>query len=136
MDGELILRHLSVFVIVGCSNAVNLTDGLDGLAAGTVLLLLLYSCFFFFIESLILARYLNIIYLKLAKFNFLVRYCWCILGFCGTTAYLPRYLWEILDPCPRWMLGAAVLLRRGFASPSGAIFCRGPGHFQVLVTAQ
>ena len=41
---------LALFVIVGCTNAVNLTDGLDGLAAGTVtvattpFLLITYFC--------------------------------------------------------------------------------------------
>lgn len=54
-----------MFVITGCSNAVNLTDGLDGLAAGC--LIMVASCFAFiaFVSNHIdVARYLNILYVE------------------------------------------------------------------------
>lgn len=56
---------LIVCVISGSSNAVNLTDGLDGLATGTVMLA---SCSFaiiaFVSNNLDLASYLNILYIE------------------------------------------------------------------------
>lgn len=55
---------IALFVIVGCTNAVNLTDGLDGLAAGTVavainpFLLITYFC-----GNLIYAKHLGVVYI-------------------------------------------------------------------------
>lgn len=54
-----------VCVVAGASNAVNLTDGLDGLAAGC--LILVASCLAliaFISNNLDLARYLNILYIE------------------------------------------------------------------------
>lgn len=54
-----------VFVIVGSSNAVNLTDGLDGLASGC--LILVASCLAltaFLSNHIDFARYLNILYIQ------------------------------------------------------------------------
>ena len=52
----------SAFVIVGCTNAVNLTDGLDGLAAGTILpVALVLAVFAFLTNNVEIARYLNLI---------------------------------------------------------------------------
>ncbi len=42
---------LLVFIIVGASNAVNLTDGLDGLAAGNLIIAFLGLMFFTFFQS-------------------------------------------------------------------------------------
>ena len=48
-------------VIVGCSNAVNLTDGLDGLASGcTITVGLAYAIFCYLCGNKIAAEYLNI----------------------------------------------------------------------------
>jgi phospho-N-acetylmuramoyl-pentapeptide-transferase len=55
----------SVFIIVGSSNAVNLTDGLDGLA--TVPVILVAGCFAFIsyvTGNIVFSEYLNIPYLK------------------------------------------------------------------------
>lgn len=53
-----------VFVITGSSNAVNLTDGLDGLAAGSLVLTSAVLAVFAFLSNNIgLSRYLNILYI-------------------------------------------------------------------------
>ncbi len=54
-----------VFVITGSSNAVNLTDGLDGLAAGCLVMVSLVLALFAFLSNHIdLARYLHILYIE------------------------------------------------------------------------
>ncbi|MBI5272440.1 MAG: phospho-N-acetylmuramoyl-pentapeptide-transferase [Chlamydiia bacterium] len=56
---------LIIFVITGASNAVNLTDGLDGLAAGCLVMASLVLAVFAFLSNHIdLARYLNILYIE------------------------------------------------------------------------
>ncbi len=51
--------------IVGASNAVNLTDGLDGLATGTVMLVAAaFALIAFISNNLDLARYLHILYIE------------------------------------------------------------------------
>jgi phospho-N-acetylmuramoyl-pentapeptide-transferase len=54
-----------IFVITGSSNAVNLTDGLDGLAAGCLIMVSFVLALFAFLSNHIdLARYLNILYIE------------------------------------------------------------------------
>ena len=54
-----------VFIITGSSNAVNLTDGLDGLAAGCLLMVSGVLALFAFLSNHIeIARYLNILYIE------------------------------------------------------------------------
>lgn len=56
---------LTILVITGSSNAVNLTDGLDGLAAGCLIMVSLVLALFAFLSNHIeLARYLNILYIE------------------------------------------------------------------------
>ncbi|NGX27074.1 MAG: hypothetical protein K940chlam6_01001, partial [Chlamydiae bacterium] len=64
--GALILGLLfTIFVITGTSNAVNLTDGLDGLAAGTLVMTAgVLALFAFFSNNLEMSRYLNILYVE------------------------------------------------------------------------
>lgn len=53
-----------VFIITATSNAVNLTDGLDGLAIGTVLIVMIALAILSYITgNVIYADYLNIIYM-------------------------------------------------------------------------
>lgn len=62
----LILSGLfSMFVIAGSSNAVNLTDGLDGLAAGCVVLAAsVLGLVAFLSNNLEMCRYLNLVYIE------------------------------------------------------------------------
>jgi len=54
-----------MFMLMASSNAVNLTDGLDGLAAGCVVMVALVLALFAFLSNHIdLARYLNILYIE------------------------------------------------------------------------
>lgn len=54
-----------IFVITGSSNAVNLTDGLDGLAAGCLIMVATCLALIAFISNNIdLASYLNILYIE------------------------------------------------------------------------
>lgn len=56
---------LILLVITGTSNAVNLTDGLDGLAAGCLVMVSIVLAVFAFLSNHIdLARYLNILYIE------------------------------------------------------------------------
>ncbi len=56
---------LMVFVIIGSSNAVNLTDGLDGLAAGCLIMVAFVLALFAFLSNHVqMAKYLNILYIE------------------------------------------------------------------------
>ena len=71
----------SVFVIVGASNAVNLTDGLDGLA--TVPVILVAACFAFIsyvAGNIIFSNYLQIIYIE--GTGEVAIFCGAIIGSC------------------------------------------------------
>jgi phospho-N-acetylmuramoyl-pentapeptide-transferase len=55
----------AVLVIVGASNAVNLTDGLDGLAAGpTIVTAAVYLVFSYLAGNVVLAEYLQLVYVS------------------------------------------------------------------------
>lgn len=61
----LIGAFLAIFVVVAASNAVNLTDGLDGLAAGCVILVALcLALVAFFSNHAEMAPYLNLLYIE------------------------------------------------------------------------
>lgn len=64
--GLLLLGFLfTLFVLTGSSNAVNLTDGLDGLAAGCVVMsALVLAVVAFLSNNSEIARYLNILYIE------------------------------------------------------------------------
>jgi len=56
---------LSIIVVTGSSNAVNLTDGLDGLASGCILMAAaVFALFAFLSNNVEMARYLNIPYIE------------------------------------------------------------------------
>ena len=67
LDGALrVISFLFIMVVItGASNAVNLTDGLDGLAAGCLIMVSLVLALFAFLSNHIdLARYLNLLYIE------------------------------------------------------------------------
>jgi len=71
----------AVLVIVGSSNAVNLTDGLDGLAAGpTVISAAVYLVFSYLAGHVVLADYLQIPYVQGA--GELAVFCGAMVGAC------------------------------------------------------
>jgi phospho-N-acetylmuramoyl-pentapeptide-transferase len=71
----------AIIVIVGASNAVNLTDGLDGLAAGpTVVTAAVYLVFSYLAGHVVLAEYLQIPYV--AGSGELAIFCGTIFGAC------------------------------------------------------
>ena len=71
----------AVFVIVGASNAVNLTDGLDGLATVPVMLVALsYTLISYVVGNTIFAEYLKIPYVQ--STGELSIYCGAIFGSC------------------------------------------------------
>ncbi len=71
----------AIFVIVGSSNAVNLTDGLDGLAAGpTVISASVYLVFSYLAGHAVLAEYLQIPYVQGA--GELAVFCGAMVGAC------------------------------------------------------
>lgn len=60
-----IAAGIILFVVIGTSNAVNLTDGLDGLAAGCLLMVAFCLALIAFVSNHVdLARYLNILYIE------------------------------------------------------------------------
>jgi len=62
---SLLAFFLVIITIVGSSNAVNLADGLDGLASGCLILVALVLAIFAFLSNNIqIAHYLNILYIE------------------------------------------------------------------------
>jgi phospho-N-acetylmuramoyl-pentapeptide-transferase len=82
IDIGLVYIPIAMFVIVGTSNAVNLTDGLDGLAASIVVLAF--------------AAYGVIAYLQ-GPWTFLVRFCFTVIG------ALMAFLWYNVHPAHLFM---------------------------------
>ena len=119
---------ITMFVIVGCSNSVNLTDGLDGLAAGTILpVALVLGLFAFLAGNVEVSRYLNILYVDRAGeiAVFLTAIAGACLGFLwynGNPAQV--FMGDTGSLALGGMLGvAAVLLRReGLLALIGGIF--------------
>jgi phospho-N-acetylmuramoyl-pentapeptide-transferase len=63
--GNFLFFILIVFIIVGSSNAVNLTDGLDGLASGCLIMVAtVFAIFAFLSNNFDMSRYLNILYIE------------------------------------------------------------------------
>lgn len=72
---------LSVFVITGSSNAVNLTDGLDGLAAGCLIMVAVVLAIIAFLSNnREMARYLNILYIE--QSGEIAVYLFAVIGAC------------------------------------------------------
>ncbi len=81
---------ISVFVITGSSNAVNLTDGLDGLASGLVFFTaFVLAAIAFLMSNSEMARYLNILHIAGAReiAIFMCGVCGASLGFLWYNGY-------------------------------------------------
>jgi phospho-N-acetylmuramoyl-pentapeptide-transferase len=109
----------TVFVITGTSNAVNLTDGLDGLAAGCLIMVSMVLGLFAFVSNNIeLSRYLNLLYIEgsgeIAIYLFsLTGACMGFLWFNGYPAQV--FMGDTGSLALGGVLGvSAVLLRREF----------------------
>jgi len=77
----LIFIPIIIIVVSGISNAVNLTDGIDGLAAGTSAIAGLVLAIFAYVSSnAVIANYLGI--LLIPHSQELVVFCSCFLGAC------------------------------------------------------
>ncbi len=62
--GLILAFIITWFTVTGCSNAVNLTDGLDGLASGCLIMVsFVLGLFAFLSNNVEMARYLNILYI-------------------------------------------------------------------------
>ena len=59
----LLFIPFGLFVIIGSSNAVNLTDGLDGLATVPVMLVALFTLICYVVGNTIFSEYLQIQYI-------------------------------------------------------------------------
>jgi phospho-N-acetylmuramoyl-pentapeptide-transferase len=108
-----------VFVIVGSSNAVNLTDGLDGLAAGCLVMTSTVLAVFAFLSNHIdLSRYLNILYIE--KSGEIAIYLFALsgacLGFLWYNGYPAQvFMGDIGSIALGGIIGiSAILLRREF----------------------
>ena len=77
----LIFVPIIIIIVTGVSNAVNLTDGIDGLAAGTSAISGMVLAIFAYVSSnAIIANYLGI--LLIPNSQELVIFCACFLGSC------------------------------------------------------
>lgn len=108
---------LIVLVITGTSNAVNLTDGLDGLAAGCLFMTsLVLGLIAFLSNNIDLAKYLNILYIEgsgeVAIYLFTL--CGACLGFLWYNGYPAQvFMGDTGSLALGGILGvSAVLLRR------------------------
>lgn len=115
----LLMMAFFIIVIAGTSNAVNLTDGLDGLAAGTLIIAVVPFVFIAFISSNIeLARYLNLPYIEGAReiAIYLSALVGSVLGFLWYNAHPAEIFMGDAGSLPLGgILGvSAVLLRREF----------------------
>lgn len=106
-----------IFVIVGSSNAVNLTDGLDGLASGCLILVAATLAIFAFVANNVdLASYLNMIYIEGASeiAIYLSAFCGACLGFLWYNGFPAQvFMGDIGSLTLGGIIGtAAVLLKR------------------------
>lgn len=117
--GAVVALIITIVVVTGTSNAVNLTDGLDGLASGTILLVaLVFALFAFLSNNIEMARYLNILYIEGSGeiAVYMSAMCGACLGFLWYNGYPAQvFMGDTGSLALGGILGtAAVLLRREF----------------------
>lgn len=117
--GLILAFILTMVVVTGSSNAVNLTDGLDGLASGCIILVsIVFSIFAFLSNNREMARYLNIPYIEgCAEIGvYLCATAGACLGFLWYNGYPAQvFMGDTGSLALGGILGtAAVLMRREF----------------------
>ena len=117
--GLILAFIITVVVVTGSSNAVNLTDGLDGLASGCIILVaVVLSIFAFLSNNSEMARYLNIPYIEgCAEIGvYLCAIAGACLGFLWYNGYPAQvFMGDTGSLALGGILGtAAVLMRREF----------------------
>lgn len=94
--GKIIYVLVVIFIVTAVSNAVNLTDGIDGLAAGTSAITTGALALFCYVSgNIIFADYLNIFYIPMA--SELVIFCAAMVGACV------GFLWYNTHPAQVFM---------------------------------
>ena len=91
---------ISIFILVGSSNAVNLTDGLDGLSAGlSAIIVFTLGVFAWTSGNIIFSDYLNIMYIpRVGEITiFIAALLGSLVGFFGTIHIQHQFLWEIQE---------------------------------------
>ena len=94
----LIFIPIVIFIITAVSNGANLTDGIDGLAAGSSAIIALTLAIFAWVSgNLIFSNYLNIMYIPNTgeMTIFITAFVGALIGFYGITRILHKCLWEI-----------------------------------------
>lgn len=123
-----LLFFFYLFVIIGSSNAVNLTDGLDGLAAGVLIMVsVAFALIAFISNNFNLSSYLNILYIEQAGeiAIYLSAFAGAVLGFLWFNCHpATLFMGDIGSLTLGGILGtSAILLKREFLlAIFGAIF--------------
>lgn len=126
--GSAILWIFYAFIIVGCSNAVNLTDGLDGLAPGLIIFVGATLALFAFVSNhQEMADYLNILYIEGSGevAIFLAAMCGSCLGFLWFNSHPAQvFMGDVGSLTLGGLLAiSAILIRREFIlALAGGIF--------------
>lgn len=81
---------MAVFIVTAVSNAANLTDGLDGLAAGTSAIIGITLAILAYLSgNMVFSQYLNIMYIP--NLGELVIFCTAFVGACGGFLWYNAY---------------------------------------------
>ena len=108
---EAVFQNLSIgavfiffwITLTGSSNAINLTDGLDGLAIGCTVTALTYGVMAYASGNFVISEYLMVSWIPGTGWLLSVRHCLgevCL--FYGLMPIPLKYLWETLVPWHRW----------------------------------
>lgn len=107
----------TIFVITGASNGVNLTDGLDGLSSGClVMVAAVLGLFAFLSNNLEMARYLNILYIE--ESGEIAVYLFALIGACL------GFLWYNGHPAQLFMGDTGSLALGGIVGVSAVLLRR------------
>lgn len=106
--GKLIYILICIFIVTAVSNGVNLTDGLDGLAAGTTAVAGVTLAIFAYVSgNVIFSEYLNISYIP--KAAELTIYCGALIGACVGFLWYNTYPAQVfMGDTGSLMLGGAI----------------------------